>query len=87
MCLWFSETEFIVLGGNDGTGSIATMEKYDVDGKLVEKLPSMTKARYVLNLNTVHKHSTWKWVMNYVESLLWIINEFVWMVYGLNDKW
>jgi hypothetical protein len=34
-----------LLGGNTGTGPLATMEKYDVDGKLIEVLPKMSLAR------------------------------------------
>ena len=37
----------IVLGGVN-QGDLSTMEKYDVDGKLVATLPSMKIARYII---------------------------------------
>ena len=39
----------IVLGGYHG-GHISTVEKYDVDGKLVTTLPSMKIARYIISI-------------------------------------
>ena len=38
----------IVLGGKNEVVYLSTMEKYDVDGKLVATLPSMKIARYII---------------------------------------
>ena len=46
----------IVLGGDGDSGRLSTVEKYDVNGNLVETLPSMNIARYILNLNTDTVH-------------------------------
>ena len=47
--LFFSETEFYVLGGrlNDFTKTFSLMEKYNIDGNLVAgNLANMTTTRY-----------------------------------------
>ena len=42
----FSDTELIVTGGDDGTEALSTVEKYDVDGNLIETLPNLKTGRY-----------------------------------------
>ena len=48
----------IVTGGLEGPKSLSTVEKYDVDGNMVETLPSLKISRYHFS-QTLHVGSVY----------------------------
>ena len=50
-----SDREMVVAGGQGGQNILSTVEKYDVDGNMVELLPNLKRARlYQILKLTVH---------------------------------